>query len=120
MGSDHLNPSYRDRFRASDVNIEIQADHARRRRVPRGHELVRQIMRGQPLQMVEDVERSWRIVAQRHCVGVIRHNRDGSFSCGVVTEHCPRAPNTALRRVACRVLRIDPDTVGDGRPGPGS
>ena len=119
MRGEHHHPSYRDRFRAADKDIEIHANHTRRSRMPRGHELSQQIMRAQAFRMVEEEDRSWHIIYGRACVGVIRENANGSYSCGMFNEPAHRSPKSALRRLACRVLRIDPNAIQDdgGKPG---
>lgn len=119
MRGEHHHPSYRDRFRAADKDIEIQANHTRRNRMPREHELSHQIMRAQAFRMVEEEDRSWRIIFGRACVGVIRENANGSYSSGMLNEPADRSPTSALRRLACRVLRIDPNALQDdgGKPG---
>ncbi|MBB3268805.1 hypothetical protein FHW79_006481 [Azospirillum sp. OGB3] len=113
MRGEHHHLTYRDRFRGADKDIEIQANHTRRNRMPQGHELSRQFMRGQAFRMIEEEERSWRIIFGRACVGVIRENPSGSYSCGMFNEPAHRSPKSALRRLACQVLRIDPNAVQD-------
>ena len=67
----------------------VMASHSRRQRVPRGHEMVRQMSRGHPVSMVDEVTYEWRLVGDGMRQAVIRQNPNGSFS--VDWRHAGRA-----------------------------
>lgn len=111
----HMRRGWRDRFKAGDVEVEIQADHRTFRRMPNAGEISRAVARGQPYGMVEDEEHQWAVIVGHRRVATIRQNPNGSFASG-------RHFGWTLRAVACRALGVNPDDEpkegpsGDGEP----
>jgi hypothetical protein len=73
---------WRRQIEVDGVAVGIEARHVRRRRVPRGHEISRQLMRGQPLSLVEEVTHEWAVLRRGRAVCTLRQNPNGTFSCG--------------------------------------
>jgi hypothetical protein len=58
----------------------IRADHHSRSRVPRGHEIVRQLSRGRhPLELIREVDFRWTVFVQRRRIADIFRVPSGLF-----------------------------------------
>ena len=70
---------WRGRYDVDGVVVEVLANHHRRSRVPRGHEIARQMSRG-GMRMVDEVTHEWRAVMPGHRPAVIRPTPSGNFT----------------------------------------
>lgn len=50
---------WRAKVEEGGVELTVEARHSTRRRMPRGHEIARQMSRGRPVEMVEDPVYEW-------------------------------------------------------------
>ena len=123
---------WHDRFEADGVPVEIHARHYARHRLPRGHEIARQAVRGLPHAMVEEIDHEWTVAARGRAVLTLRQDPGGDFRSGHLSF--PRmdiraAAEAALRRLAPGVLAPPrgpagpspapaPDEPGSAPPGP--
>ena len=70
---------WRERFDVDGVVVEVLANHHKRSRIPRGHEIARQMARG-GMQMVDEVSHEWRAIMSGHRPVVIRPTPSGNFT----------------------------------------
>lgn len=68
----------------SDIDIDghlvqVHANHHRHNRMPRGHEIARQAMRGRQPALVEEVTLEWRVWGDGVGRCVVRPNPNGTF-----------------------------------------
>ena len=90
-GGDPEHNTYRDTFSHEDRRIEIIALHTTTRRAPRGHELSRQISRGQAFKMVEETSFSWAVIVDGKRAATLRRYPSGVYYCGHAADRDIRA-----------------------------
>lgn len=82
MGSPEKVPGWQKTFEVDGREFVIRANHNRRNRVPRPHEVVRQMSRGRPMSLVEEWTYEWYVGGQGIRTATLRENVNGTFSVG--------------------------------------
>ena len=77
MTGPEFRPGWRDCFVADGVTIQIEARHYPRKRLPRGHEIARQMARRGRVEMVADPVHEWLLIIGRGRIHTIRHTPGG-------------------------------------------
>ena len=77
MTGPEFQPGWRDEFVERGWIIRIEARHHQRKRLPRGHEIARQMARRGIMQMVEDPIYEWVLIIGRGRIHAIRHTPGG-------------------------------------------
>lgn len=92
-------------FELEGARVEIIARHTTQRRLPRGHEIARQMSRGRPMGMVEQTNYEWLVLCNRRQLCNLRQNPNGSFFYGRLNFGPRGIEEAAAEAVRALVLR---------------
>jgi hypothetical protein len=99
-------PEHRQGWRkAIEVDGErvlIEARHVGHRRLPRGHEIARQAVRGRPYTMVEELRFEWAVVAHNRLIASLQQSPSGDFHVGALRSF----PRLGIEQAAAAAYRL--------------
>jgi len=120
-GPEHA-AGWRARFESPAGEVLVEARHHPRSRMPNGNEMVRQMARGRPVEMVRTIDHEWSMRLPSGQRTVLRQHANGRFHTPAIhavfddVGEAARRWGEAVARSASRPAPPEDDVPGPGAP----